>query len=89
MRKVLIAVAAFLLSAMLGMLLMVVGELLVILPGIAAQKTSGISAVAGGVSTLMGLLVPILCGVLGTVIVLRRLNRRQSVLRTDSARESL
>jgi len=75
MRKFLIAAAAFLVSTVAGVILLAVGSILVMLPQIAQQRTSGIGAVAGGISGIAAFLVPLLCGVLGTVLALRRMNR--------------
>jgi hypothetical protein len=78
MRKVLIAAAAFLVSAVVGLVLLaVVPILIVVLPQIVARRTSGIGAVAGGVSSA-ALVFPRLSGVLGAFFALRRVNRAKA-----------
>jgi hypothetical protein len=42
------------------------------------RNHSGIGAVAGGISEAMVLLVPLLCGIIGILITLRRLDRRKT-----------
>jgi fatty-acid desaturase len=77
MRKLLIPAAAFTIAAVAGVILLAVGSILVALPQIAGAHASGIGAVAGGISEAAVLLVPILCGILGVVLTLHRLNRHK------------
>jgi hypothetical protein len=79
MRKFLIAIAAFLASAIFGTLfllivLMAISYLWIVF---SQRNHSGIGAVVGGISEAAVLLVPMLCGVIGTLIVLHRLDRRE------------
>jgi hypothetical protein len=72
MQKLLIAAAAFVVSATLGVGLLVLGAVLFAVIHIERQHTSGIGAVAGGLNTVTVLLVPLLTGLLGAGYVLRR-----------------
>jgi hypothetical protein len=80
MRKTLIAAVAFITSAILGTMLlllisMAVGYLLI---SLYQRNHSGIGAIAGGLSETAVIAVPILCGIIGTLIVLRRIERKSS-----------
>jgi hypothetical protein len=74
MRKLLIAVAAFVLAAVCGVILLAVTSILFTLPQIARLHSQGIGAVAGGLSATAVFLVPILSGVLGVILTLHRMN---------------
>ncbi len=73
-RKLLIAIAAFTVAAVSGVVLLAVVSILLVLPQIARVRASGIGAVAGGISEAAVLLVPLLSGVLGVILTLNRLN---------------
>jgi hypothetical protein len=80
MRKALIGAVAFIASAILGSLLLLlitatIGYLWMVF---FYRHQTGIGAVAGGLSGVAVLLVPILCGVIGTLITLHRFDRKQS-----------
>jgi len=79
MRKPLIAAVAFIASAILGPVLLLIIVMLIgyVWMALSQHNQSGIGAVAGGISEAAVLLVPILCGVIGTLIVLHRLDRRE------------
>ena len=79
MRKALIATVAFIASAILGTVLLLLIAMAVgyILIAIYQRNHPGLGAVAGGISEAAVLLVPILCGVIGTLITLHRLERRE------------
>jgi hypothetical protein len=68
-------IAAFVVAADAGVVLLAVTSILVVLPQIARQRSSGIGTVASGLSETAVFLVPILCGTLGVVLMLHRLNR--------------
>jgi hypothetical protein len=78
MRKIAIAAAAFIISAALGVGLLVVATVLLAVIHVERQHTSGIAAVAGGLSSRAVLLVPILSGILGAVLALRSVNRTEN-----------
>jgi hypothetical protein len=74
-RKLAIAAAAFVISAALGVGLVVVGAMLILLPrvwGVAHDHASGIGAIAGGINGTTVLLVPLACGALGAFLAVRR-----------------
>jgi hypothetical protein len=80
MRKPLILALVFIGSMVVGVVL-----LLLITTGIGFIKMAiqqrnhpGIGAVAGGISELPVLLIPLLCGVIGVLITLRQIERRKS-----------
>ena len=80
MRKPVVLTLAFIVSMMLGtvpLLLITVG-IGFIRVAIQQRNHSGIGAVAGGISEAMLLLVPLLCGIIGVLITLRRLDQRKS-----------
>jgi hypothetical protein len=80
MRRPLILTVAFLVSMMLGVVLLFLITVAIGLVEIAIQHRShsGIGAVAGGTSELSVLLTPLLFGVIGVLITLRRIERRKS-----------
>ena len=80
MRKPLVLTLAFIVSMALGAVLLLFVTLGIGFIQIAIQQRnhSGIGAVAGGISEAMVLLVPLLCGIIGVLITLRRLERRKS-----------
>lgn len=78
MRKALIVVAAFLASAIVGVILtlligMVAGTLWTL---VSMRNHPGLGAVAGGISEIAVMMVPVLWGVIGSFIVLHRLERK-------------
>ncbi len=76
MRKFAIAAAAFVISAALGVGLLVVGSILIVLPRVyrmSHDHASGVGAAAGGINGLTVLVVPLACGVLGAFFAVRRL----------------
>jgi hypothetical protein len=80
MRKLAIAAAAFVISAALGVGLLVVGSMLILLPRIyrmSHDHASGIGAAAGGINGVTVLVVPLVCGALGAFLAVRRLGRNQ------------
>ena len=79
MRKPLIATVAFIASAIFGpgLLLIIVMLIGYVWMAISQHNQSGLGAVAGGISEAAVLLVPILCGIIGTLIVLHRHDRRE------------
>lgn len=77
MRKVVIAAVTFVISATLGVGLLVlwsIAEVLLHMHRVSSQ-TSGIAAVSVGLPRVAVLLVPLVCGVLGAAIVLNMLKR--------------
>ena len=80
MRKPLVLTIAFVVSMVLGtvLLLLIAAGIGFIQTAIQLRNHSGIGAVAGGVAEAMVLLVPLLCGVIGVLITLCRLDRRKS-----------
>ena len=79
MRKPLIAAVAFIASAILGPVLLLIIVMLIgyVWMAISQHNQSGLGAIAGGISEAAVLLVPILCGIIGTLIVLHRHDRRE------------
>jgi hypothetical protein len=75
MQKFLMAAAAFVVFATLGVCLLVLVALLFALIHVESQHTAGIGAVAGGLKGITVLLVPLLCGLLGAGYVVRRTSR--------------
>jgi hypothetical protein len=80
MRKPLVLTLAFIVSMVLGtvLLLLITFGIGFIQIAIQQRNHSGIGAVAGGISEALVLLVPLLCGIIGVLITLRRLDRRKS-----------
>jgi hypothetical protein len=80
MRKPLILTLSFLVSMVVGVVLLLLLTVVVGLVQLAfvRHSQSGIGAVAGGISEASVLLVPLLIGVIGTLITLRRIERRKS-----------
>jgi hypothetical protein len=80
MRKPLILTLAFIVSMMLGVavLLIIITSTGSIQIAIQQHNHPGIGAVAGGISETVVLLVPLLFGVIGVLITLRRIERRKS-----------
>jgi hypothetical protein len=81
MRKPLILTLAFIVSMVLGvvLLLLIITAIGFIQIAIQQHNHSRIGAVAaGGLSEAAGLLVPLLFGVIGVLITLRRIERRES-----------
>jgi hypothetical protein len=80
MRKPIALTVAFVVSAVLGavLLLLIAGAIGFIQVAIQQRNHSGIGAVAGGISEALVLLVPLLCGVIGTLVTLRRIEREKS-----------
>jgi hypothetical protein len=80
MRKPLVLTVTFVVSMVLGtvLLLLIAAGIGFIQTAIQLRNHSGIGAVAGGISEAMVLLVPLLGGVIGVLITLRRLDRRKS-----------
>ena len=80
MRKPLVLTLAFVVSMVLGTVLLLLITVGIGFIRIAIQKRnhSGIEPVAGGIFEAMVLLVPLLCGIIGVLITLRRLDRRKS-----------
>jgi hypothetical protein len=79
MRQPVILTLAFIVSMVLGVvLLLIVTAIGFVKIAIQQRSHSGIGAVAGGISEALALLVPLLCGVSGTLIALRRIERRKS-----------
>ncbi|WP_260705602.1 hypothetical protein [Edaphobacter flagellatus] len=80
MRKVWIAAIAFVVSAVLGVILSLLLATAVGYLRIALYQRyhSGIGAVAGGVTEMAVMLVPVLWGVIGMLIVLHRIERHES-----------
>jgi hypothetical protein len=76
-RKLLIVIAAFVVAADAGVVLLAV--ILIVLPQIARQCSSGIGTVVSGLSETAVFLVPILCGTLGVVLMLHLLNRPKAL----------
>ena len=80
MRKALIAIAAFITSAILGCIIILLIAMAVgYMWTTVYQHHSGIAAVAGGISETAVIAVPILCGIIGTLIVLHRRERKSSI----------
>jgi hypothetical protein len=80
MRKTLIAAVAFITSAILGcvLLLLIAMAIGYVWVTLYQHNHSGIGAVAGGLSETAVIAVPILCGIIGTLIVLHRIERKSS-----------
>jgi hypothetical protein len=79
MRKALIAIVAFIASAILGCVLLLLISMAVGYIGIALyQRNPGIGAVAGGISETAVIAAPILCGITGVLVVLHRIERKSS-----------
>ncbi len=80
MRRPVILTLAFIISMVLGvvLLLLITTGIGFIQIAIQQRNPSGIGAVAGGISELPVLLIPLLCGVIGVLITLRRIERRKS-----------
>ena len=80
MRRPVILTLAFIISMVLGvvLLLLITTGIGFIQIAIQQRNHSGIGAVAGGISELPVLLIPLLCGVIGVLITLRRIERRKS-----------
>jgi hypothetical protein len=80
MRRPLILTLAFIISMMLGvvLLLLIVTAIGFIQIAIQQRNHPGIGAVASGISEAFVLLVPLLCGVIGVLITLRQIERRKS-----------
>ena len=80
MRKPLILTLAFVVSMVLGvgLLLLITTAIGFVEIAIQHRSHSGIGAVAGGTSELSVLLTPLLFGVIGVLITLRRIERRKS-----------
>jgi hypothetical protein len=80
MRKPLIFTLAFIVSMVLGvvLLLLIITAIGFVQMAIRQPNHSGIGAVAGGISEVSVLLVPLLFGVIGVLITLRRIERRKS-----------
>ena len=77
MRKALIVIAAFLASAIVGVILtLLIGMVAVTLQTLSLRNHSGLGAISGGISEIAVMMVPILWGVIGTLIVLHRLERK-------------
>jgi hypothetical protein len=79
MRKVLIATIAFVVSAIVGVILSLLIAMVISYLWITVYQRnhSGIGAVAGGISETAVMLVPILWGIIGMLIVLHRIERRE------------
>ena len=80
MRKAPIAIVAFIASAILGCILlllisMAVGYVEIV---IYQRNHPGLGAVAGGISETAVIAAPILCGIIGTLITLRRIEHKRS-----------
>jgi hypothetical protein len=73
MRKLVIAAAAFVISATLGAGLLAIWSIVVVL--IARHGSSGTGPVAGGVSGTTVIVVPLICGALGAILAVRVANR--------------
>ena len=80
MRKSLIAIAAFIVSAILGSMLLLGITVAVGYIKIAAYQRDhpGIGAVTGGIAQTAVIATPLLCGIIGTLIVLHLIEREQS-----------
>jgi hypothetical protein len=80
MRKALIATVAFIASAILGCIVLLLIAMAVgyVWMALYQRAHSGIYAVAGGISETAVIAVPILCGFIGTLIVLHRIERKSS-----------
>jgi hypothetical protein len=72
MQKFLIAAAAFVVFAALGVGLLVLVAVLIAVIHIQRQHTSGMGAFAGGVNHITVFAVPLLCGLFGSLYALRR-----------------
>jgi hypothetical protein len=70
--KFFVAAAAFVVSATLGVGVLVIVSVLVALVHIERAHTSGMGVFAGGVNHITVFAVPLLCGICGAVYVLRR-----------------
>jgi hypothetical protein len=80
MHKSLIAIAAFIVSAILGSVLLLAITIAVDYIKIATYQRNhpGIGAVTGGIAQTAVIVTPILCGIVGTLIALHRIERRRS-----------
>jgi hypothetical protein len=80
MRRPVILTVAFMISIVLGVVLLLLITVAIGFVQITIQQSnhSGIGAVAGGISELSVLLVPLLSGVIGVLLTLRRIERRKS-----------
>jgi hypothetical protein len=80
MRRPVILTVAFIISIVLGVVLLLLITVAIGFVQITIQQSnhSGIGAVAGGISELSVLLVPLLSGVIGVLLTLRRIERRKS-----------
>ena len=77
MRKALIVISAFLASAIVGVILtLLIGMVAGTLQTLSMRNHSGLGAVAGGISEITVMMVPVLWGVIGTLIVLHHLERK-------------
>jgi preprotein translocase subunit SecG len=78
MRKFALAAAAFVIAATLGIGLLALGSIVIVI--LAHHNSSGIGAVAGGLSRGISgatvLIVPVLCGVVGAYLAMRRVGSR-------------
>jgi hypothetical protein len=88
MRRSLIVIAAFITSAILGTVLLLLVSMAVGYVQIAIDRHnhpgSGIGAVVGSISETIVFAIPILCGIIGTLITLHRIERRSSKPPTSS-----
>jgi uncharacterized membrane protein YsdA (DUF1294 family) len=66
------------LTLAVALLLLIITAIGFILIAIQQRNHSGIGTVAGGISELSLLLVPLLSGVIGVLLTLRRIERRKS-----------
>jgi hypothetical protein len=77
MRKALIVIAAFVAAAIVGVILtLLMGMVAGTLQTLSMRDHSGLGAVAGGISEIAVMMVPVLCGVIGMFIVLPRFERK-------------
>jgi hypothetical protein len=79
MRTPLIAALAFVVSTLLGVVLLLITSAVMsfALLAIERHKHPGIGAVAGGVSETAVVMTPLLCGVIGVLLALRRIKRTE------------
>jgi uncharacterized membrane protein YsdA (DUF1294 family) len=80
MRRALILALAFMVSTVLGvvLLLLIITAIGFVQMAIQQRNHSGIGAVAGGISEVSVFLTPLLFGVIGALITLRQIERGKS-----------
>ena len=73
-------VIAFVISTLLGVVLLLSTSAVVGFAVLASERHNhpGLGAVAGGISETAVFMTPLLCGIIGVLVTLRRINRTES-----------